>query len=59
MRAKFEKHWGSQLLYSYRYNPQTVFFAGYSDNAIENDEINSLWPVQRNVFIKFSYAWLP
>lgn len=50
---------GSQLLYSYRYNPQTVFFAGYSDNAIENDEINSLWPVQRNVFIKFSYAWLP
>ena len=49
---------GSQLLYSYKLNPQTLFFAGYSDNAFADDEVNSLTRDQRSVFVKFSYAWM-
>ena len=49
---------GSQLLYSYKLNPQTLFFAGYSDNAHQDDELTSLERDQRSVFMKFSYAWL-
>lgn len=48
---------GSQLLYSYQLNPETVLYAGYSDNQLEN----ALWPdltkTDRTVFLKFSYAW--
>lgn len=49
---------GSQLLYSYKLNPQTLFFAGYSDNAFADDDITSLTRDQRSVFVKFSYAWM-
>ncbi len=52
-----EKTLGSQLLYSYKLNPQTLFFAGYSDNAFSRDEIEQLTRDQRSVFLKFSYAW--
>ncbi|MCC5827245.1 DUF5916 domain-containing protein [Alkalimonas sp.] len=48
----------SQLLYSYQLNPQTVFFVGYGDNAIENDEQTELKRNQRSAFMKFSYAWV-
>lgn len=50
---------GTQLLYSYKVNPQTVVFAGYSDNQIENDEFTTLTRTGRTFFVKFSYAWLP
>ena len=53
-----EKTLGSQLLYSYKLNPQTLFFAGYSDSAYQDDELTSLERDQRSVFMKFSYAWL-
>ena len=53
-----EKTLGSQLLYSYKLNPQTLFFAGYSDNAFSDDEVESLTRDQRSVFLKFSYAWM-
>ena len=49
---------GSQLLYSYKINPQTLFFAGYSDNAVRDDEIQDLTALERSVFIKISYAWM-
>ena len=49
---------GSQLLYSYKLNPQTLFFAGYSDNAFADDDIQSLTRDQRSVFAKFSYAFM-
>ena len=49
---------GSQLLYSYKLNPQTLFFAGYSDNAFADDDMTSLTRDQRSVFVKFSYAWM-
>jgi len=50
---------GTQLLYSYKLNPQTVVYAGYSDNQIESDEFLSLTRTDRTFFIKFSYAWIP
>jgi chemotaxis methyl-accepting protein methylase len=49
---------GTQLLYSYKLNPQTVLFVGYSDNAREDDEVADLTRTDRTVFAKLSYAWL-
>lgn len=48
----------SQLIYSYKINPQTVFFAGYSDHSLRNDNIDELKRDSYKVFFKFSYAWL-
>lgn len=47
----------TQLLYSYKVNPQTLFFAGYSDNGFQNDEMAHIEKENRSVFMKFSYAW--
>jgi hypothetical protein len=49
----------SQLLYSYKLNPQTVLFAGYSDNHIEDDFSGDLEKTGRTLFFKLSYAWTP
>lgn len=48
----------TQLIYSYQINPQTVFFAGYSDYAFEDDRLQDLEKNNRSLFMKFSYAWL-
>ena len=48
----------SQLLYSYRLNPQTVFYLGYSDTELETDRFDAL-PIDRALFVKLGYAWLP
>lgn len=53
-----EKNLGTQLLYSYKLNPQTLFFAGYSDHAYSDDDIQQLTRDDRSVFLKFSYAWM-
>ena len=50
---------GTQLLYSYKLNPQTVLFVGYSDNAREDEEMLDLTRTDRTVFAKLSYAWMP
>jgi hypothetical protein len=49
----------SQLLYSYKLNPQTVLFAGYSDNSIENLTTREFEKTGRTLFFKLSYAWVP
>lgn len=49
----------SQLLLSYKINPQTVFFLGYGDNRIENDDFASLTQTDRSFFMKVGYAWVP
>lgn len=49
----------TQLLYSYKLNPQTVLFAGYSDNQLENDLTRELERTGRTLFLKLSYAWTP
>ncbi len=48
----------SQLLYSYRLNPQTVLYLGYSDTQIETDAIDRM-RLDRTLFVKLGYAWLP
>jgi hypothetical protein len=49
---------GTQLLYSYKLNPLTKFFVGYSDSAYQDDVLTSLTKSERSVFMKLSYAWL-
>lgn len=51
------RRFGTQLIYSYELNPQTAFHLGYSDNALENDQINSLELVERTIFAKFGYMF--
>ncbi len=50
---------GRQLLYSYKINPQTVFFLGYSDNLTDDDILRGLEETDRTVFMKIGYAWTP
>ena len=46
----------SQLLFSYKVNPQTVLFAGYSDNLLGQQEFDLL-RTDRTFFLKLGYAW--
>lgn len=48
----------AQLLYSYKLNPQTVFYAGVSQGAVDNDRLSGLENVDRSLFMKLSYAWI-
>jgi Carbohydrate family 9 binding domain-like/Domain of unknown function (DUF5916) len=45
----------TQLLFSYRWNAQTVILAGYSDNYEGDVDLSR---TDRAVFVKLSYAWL-
>jgi hypothetical protein len=45
----------TQLLFSYRWNAQTVILAGYSDNYEGSVDLSR---TDRAVFVKLSYAWL-
>ncbi len=47
----------SQFLFSYKVNPQTVFFLGYSDNRRGLEGID-LTTTNRTIFLKLGYAWL-
>lgn len=47
----------TQLLLSYKINPQTVFFLGYSDNR-EGAQTYELKQRNRSIFLKFGYAWI-
>jgi len=53
----------TQLLLSYKLNPQSVFFIGYSDNSqgmIEDNQRNvPLTLINRSLFLKLGYAWRP
>ena len=46
----------TQVLFSYRINPQTSIFAGYNDRYSGNDELG-LNQSDRSVFLKVGYAW--
>ncbi len=46
----------NQLLFSYKINPQTVLFVGYSDTAFGSPSID-LTQESRTVFLKLGYAW--
>lgn len=49
----------AQLLYSYRFTAATRFFIGYSDASFQDDRYESLEPIGRSFFAKFTYAWQP
>jgi hypothetical protein len=49
---------GTQLLYSYKVNPQTVLYVGYADNSLDDDSVFDLTRINRTLFAKLSYAWL-
>lgn len=46
----------TQFLFSYKLNPQTVIFIGYSDNYYGMTGID-ITQTDRTFFIKFGYAW--
>jgi hypothetical protein len=48
----------NQLLFSWKLNPQTVFFAGYSDTWLGEESID-LTRESQTFFFKVGYAWLP
>lgn len=45
-----------QLLFSYKINPRTVLFLGYSDNYLGSQDFD-LTQENRTFFVKVSYAW--
>lgn len=49
----------TQLLYSYKLSPQTLFYVGYSDEGFQNDSLDAIETSSRAVFAKFSYSWQP
>jgi len=52
-----ERTLAAQLLFSYKINPQTVFFLGYSDGHFGNQDIE-LTQYERTFFAKIGYAWV-
>jgi hypothetical protein len=46
----------TQFLFSYKLNPQTVIFIGYSDNYLGLTGID-VTQINRTFFVKFGYAW--
>ena len=47
----------SQVLFSYKINPQTVLYLGYSDAYFGDDDID-LVKTDRTFFAKIGYAWV-
>jgi hypothetical protein len=47
----------TQFLFSYKLNPQTVLFLGYSDTEAATESI-AMARTNRTVFLKLGYAWL-
>ncbi len=47
----------TQLLFSYKVNPRTVLFLGYSDNYRGDQDI-TLTQENRAIFLKIGYAWV-
>ncbi len=47
----------SQLLFSYKVNPQTLLFVGYSEGRIGETGL-PLTQTDRTVFLKLGYAWV-
>ena len=47
----------TQVLFSYKLNPQTVLFLGYSDNRLGLEQVR-LTQADRTLFMKIGYAWI-
>ncbi|WJG09769.1 DUF5916 domain-containing protein [Aliiglaciecola sp. LCG003] len=55
---KRSKVLSTQLLYSYKINPLTKFFVGYTDSGFQDDDVSIHRLSEQSIFMKFSYAWL-
>ena len=53
-----EKTLFTQLLFSYKVDPQTAIYLGYSDDRLGEEDV-PLRQSDRTVFFKIGYAWLP
>ena len=51
------RHLSTQILFSYKINPRTVLFLGYSDNHFGNQDYG-LAQADRTFFVKLGYAWV-
>ncbi len=51
-----ERSWANQLLFSYKVNPRTLIYAGYSDGH-DSVDANPLQRQAQTLFLKISYAW--
>ncbi len=53
----------TRFLFSYKVNPRTVLFVGYSDDRLGmlDPELTrtALTPTSRTFFLKVGYAWRP
>ena len=47
----------TQVLFTYKINPQTAMYVGYSDNRFGDDEF-SLTRTDRTLFLKLGYAFV-
>lgn len=52
-----ERHLFNQVLFSYKINPKTVLFVGYSDNHFGYRDIH-MTQTDRTFFAKIGYAWV-
>lgn len=52
------KNIAAQLLYSYKVNPQTLFFVGLSQGGYQDDNLDDITKDNKSAFLKLSYAWL-
>ena len=50
------RHFFVQLLFSYKINPWTVFYLGYTNNFQGGQEFD-LTQYDRTFFVKLGYAW--
>ncbi|MCP3979313.1 MAG: carbohydrate binding family 9 domain-containing protein [bacterium] len=64
--TRLRKDLFNQFLFSYKVNPRTVVFVGYTDNQANNAlpsqdplENSSLEQAERSFFVKLGYAWVP
>lgn len=52
-----KKDFATQLIYSYKLNPQSLFYMGYSDSGFQDDDLKHIERDERSIFAKISYAW--
>ncbi len=51
------RHLFTQFLFSYKLNPRTVLFIGYSDNHVGSHDFG-ITQADRTFFVKLGYAWV-
>ena len=57
--ASHSRDVAAQVLYSYKLNPRSAVYAGYSEGGYSDDEVLDVFTNTRSLFLKLSYAWQP